>query len=328
MQCTIAVTGANGFVGRYLVAALAAMGFRVKALCRNLPQQKSSCELVEWLRVPLPGDMEEATAALHGAQVVIHLAARAHVLHETAVDPQAEFLRVNRDITIMLAQAAVRASVHRFVYLSSIGVNGNVTHGVPFTEKSPFNPITAYALSKQKAERSLQEYVGRVGLGTVIIRPPLIYGPGVKGNVLRLLQVVHRGVLLPFGSVNNRRSLVGVQNLVDFVIQASIQENAMNKILTVADGEPISTPALISMIAKLMHKKIRFIRIPKSILRVTAKLAGKTALYQQLCESLEIDDSWSRGLIGWRPSISIHTGLAEMVAWFLDDVNASRIEPQ
>lgn len=301
MSDVIAVTGATGFVGSNLIRRLAASEYKVKALCRSLPLQKLYCPLVEWVKISQLGDVAEATAALRGAKIVVHLAARAHVLHETASDPRVEFLRVNRDITVKLAEAAVRAGVRRFVYVSSIGVNGDVTRGMPFTENSPPNPKTGYALSKWEAERSLQGYANRIGLETVVIRPPLVYGAHAPGNFQSLLRSAALRLPLPFGSCTNRRSIISVSNLVAFLIVCIEHPQASNQIFVVSDGMAVSTKQIVSSLRRGMKRRRAVFPVSPFIMRTALALAGKSDTYQQLFGNLEVDSGKAEQLLGWAP---------------------------
>lgn len=310
----ILVTGASGFIGRTLCAALVARGHRVRGAVREAGPR--AAEGVESAAVGDIGPHTSWDAALDSVQAVVHLAARAHVLRESEADPLAAFRRVNAAGTESLARAAARYGVKRLVFVSSIGVNGKVTHDSPFRPDDKPAPHSDYALSKWEAEAALWNVARDTGLEAVVVRPPLVYGPGVKANFLRLLRAVDAAVPLPLGSVRNRRSLLGVRNLVSFLEQSITHPAAAGETFLVADEEPVSTPELIRMLAELMRRPARLYRFPVAALRALAGAIGRRSLVDQLCESLWVDSSKAQRLLDWRPLVTLNEGLTETVTWY------------
>jgi nucleoside-diphosphate-sugar epimerase len=255
-------------------------------------------------------------AALSGANVVVHLAARAHVLRETELDPDAAFRRSNVDATVRLVEGAARVGVRRFVFVSSIGVNGNQTRGTPFTESDVPAPVEPYAKSKLAAERALQSAADEAGIEIVIVRPPLVYGAGVKGNFLRLLSLVDRGIPLPLAAISNKRNLIGVENLSELVVLCAEHPAAAGELFLAAEPEPHSTPELLRVIAKAMGKPSRLFSIPPGILHASVRLAGFQSQFEKLCGSLEVCSDKARRVLGWTPSVDFADGIARTAAWF------------
>jgi nucleoside-diphosphate-sugar epimerase len=255
--------------------------------------------------------------ALKGVDCVLHLAARAHVLDDTELAPLEAFRRVNVDGTRRLAEAARRSGVMRFVFVSSIGVNGTFTTARPFTEADAVSPVEPYAISKWEAEQMLARVASGNGFELVIVRPPLVYGPGVKGNLRRLLRLVASGVPLPLGSVRNRRSFVGLDNLCDFLGHCVQHRAAGGQTFLLADKEVVSTPQLLRLLARGLDRPARVIPFPPAALRFLAGLAGKAEEIQRLTGSLEVDSSKAEALLGWKPQVSLDAGITEMARWFL-----------
>jgi nucleoside-diphosphate-sugar epimerase len=253
---------------------------------------------------------------MRGSRAVIHLAARAHVIHETCVDPLAEFRRANVDHAVFIAKMAARAKVGRFVFVSSIGVLGNSSGTKAFRESDTPSPIEPYAISKWEAEQELGAWSVGSGLPIVIVRPPLVYGPCVKGNFLRLLRLVAGRLPLPFGDVNNRRSYVGVANLCDFLLTSATHPAADGKTFHVADDEDVSTAELLRIMAKAMRKSRRVLRCPAWVLQAGAVLLRRQAEMERLTTNLRVDSTLSRSTLGWQPKNRLPAGIAEMVHWF------------
>lgn len=304
------ITGATGFVGSVLVDAL-----HDRALRRALRQPAAETR---------PGDVvvgdigpdTDWSAALEGVDCVVHLAARTHVMEERAADPLAAYRRINVDATRNLARQAAVAGVRRFVFMSSIKVNGESTTTRPFSEYDAPRPRDAYGTTKRDAETALWQLGDETGMEIVILRPPLVYGPGVKGNFLRLLRTIARGVPLPLASVNNRRSLVYVGNLADAIITCMDVPAASGKIWLVSDGEDVSTPALIGKLAAAMNRPLRLLPCPTVLLQLGAALIGKHAAVSRLTGSLVVDASRLRRELNWSPRYSLDQGLNATVQWY------------
>jgi nucleoside-diphosphate-sugar epimerase len=264
------------------------------------------------------------TAALAGAGCVVHLAARTHVLHETAADPLAEYVRINVAGTRRLATQAVAAGVRRFVFMSSVKVNGERTGARPYTEDDEPRPEDAYGISKWQAEQELARTAAGTPLETVVLRPPLVYGPGVKGNFLRLLGLIARGVPLPFASLDNRRSLVHAGNLCAAVLAALTAPHAAGRTFLVADGEDVSTPALVRGIAAALAVKPRLLPCPPVVLRALAAALGRAGEAARLTGSLQVDASRIRRELAWQPPHTLAQGLAETARWYRETVTRDR----
>lgn len=307
------VTGANGFVGQHLVSALLERGHSVKQVVRvNRGAVNRTGEIIVIGDIGPDSDWD---AALQGVDVIVHLAAHVHHDHETS-DVMNSYHRVNVLGTEKLARRAAVNGVRRFVYISSVGVNGKASLLEPLTEEDKVHPYNPYTFSKWQAEEILARIALDTGLELVIIRPPLVYGPGNPGNFRRLLKLVATGIPLPLRSINNRRSLIYVDNLVDAIILCSMHPDAAGNTYLVRDGDDISTPELVSRLATLMGISPRIVSFPTLLVRWGGKISGKSAEIVPLLDSLQIDDSKIRGSLGWRPPCTLSTGLRETVKWF------------
>lgn len=312
MTIKFLITGANGFVGKALCAELLRQGYPVRAAVR------SGDTSIENLEVAAVGSIDgetDWTDALRGVDVVIHLAARVHVMRDPAQDPLAEFRRVNTLGTETLARAAARAGVKRFIFLSSIKVNGEETRGTAFTELDAPNPQDPYAISKWEAEQALHRIAADTGMEVVVLRCPLVYGPGVKGNFLRLMQAVARGIPLPLALADNRRSLIYLGNLTGAISACLHHPEAVGKTYLVSDGEDVSTAQLILQMARALGRPARLWPCPLGLMRLAAMMTGKSDEVTRLLGSLCIDSSKIRRELGWRPSHTLAQGLAETAAW-------------
>lgn len=310
----ILVTGANGFVGQGLCAELARRGVAVRAavrehgggtmLARDVVAVGDLCREVDW------------SPALRGVDTVVHLAARVHVMNDRAKDPLEEFRLVNVNATTRLARNLVACGVRRIVYVSSIKVNGDSTRDKPFRPDDPPNPQDAYGLSKLEAEQALWRISNETGLEVVVVRPPLVYGPAVKGNFLRLLKLVQRRIPLPIGAIENRRSMIYSGNFAHALVACAIDANAAGKTYVVSDGEDLSTPELTRRLARAVGTSARLVPVPAVILRVAGALAGRTDEIDRVIGSLVVDGSRIRSELRWRPPYSMNDGLAETAKWF------------
>ena len=298
----ILLTGASGFVGSRLLAQL--VEDNVRTLGRKAVEQSPCHFSIEMDKMPDYSD------CLKGVEVIVHSAARAHIMKDEAVDPLVEYRRVNVDGTVNLARQAAAAGVNRFIYISSIKVNGEQTKfAKPFTTDDAPAPEDYYGISKAEAEVALQQMADETGMEVVIIRPPLVYGPGVKGNFASMLKVVQKGIPLPLGAVHNQRSLVAVDNLVHLIITCIDHPSAANQVFLAGDGQDLSTTELLQEVAFAMDKPSRLIPVPMSLLMFGATLLGKRAVAQRLLGSLQVDISKARDVLGWEPPISVKEGL-------------------
>ena len=306
------ITGANGFVGLRLCEEARRLGWMVRGAVRTPFQFGRG---IEQAAVGSIDGGTDWTAALRQIDVVIHLAARVHVLHNDSLDPLAEFLKVNFHGTENLANQAARAGVKRLVYVSSIKVNGEVTlQGAKFTEDGPTVPQDPYGVSKWQAEQALHQIAQSTGLEVVIIRPPLVYGPGVKANFAALMRAVQGGWPLALGSVQNRRSLVALDNLVDLILTCVSHPSAANQTFLVSDGHDLSTTELVRGLARAAGVSARLLPVPVWALQAGAALLGKRDAMQRLCGNLQVDISKARSLLGWMPPVSVDEGLRRAVA--------------
>jgi nucleoside-diphosphate-sugar epimerase len=310
---TILVTGAGGFVGRTLCRDLRDRHIDVRAAVRDLARAGDLGPDI--VCVPDLAASYAWTPALEGVSSVVHLAARVHVMKDTAADPLAAFRRVNVDGSAALAHAAADAGVKRLVYVSSVKVNGEATNGAKFSERDEPRPEDAYGVSKWEAEQILREISAARGLELVIVRPPLVYGPGVGGNFLRLLKLVRSGVPLPFGAVDNARSLVFVRNLTDVLTACATREEAAGKTFLVSDGQDLTTAELVNSLAQLMRQRTFLVPVPARLLRIAGRCAGRAAEVERLIGSLLIDSSQVRAHLGWKPPFTVAEGLMQTVRW-------------
>jgi nucleoside-diphosphate-sugar epimerase len=311
---TLLLTGATGFVGSQLVHGLRGAGWVVRASLRS-----GGVALPDGVEPVVVGDLAAAPdlrGALAGVEAVVHLAGRAHVMRETASGAEAAFRGANVDATRHLALQAAAAGVRRLVFLSSVKVNGERTGDRPFTEADAPAPADAYGRSKWAAERALREVASDSGLEAVVIRPPLVYGPGVKANFLRLLRLVERGVPLPLASVRNRRSLVSVWNLCDLITLVASHPAAAGRTFLVSDRHDLSTPGLVRAIAAAMGRPARLYRFPVAILRAAARAVGQRAAVDRLLDSLQVDPGEAERRLGWVPKVGVEEGLRRTVAWY------------
>lgn len=311
----VLVTGASGLVGEALVFRLLLDGkFEPVATARGATRLHGLCTVVPF---ELTGD--QALPALDNVQLLVHAAARVHVMNDDAADALAEFRKVNVEGTLQLARRAVEAGVQRFVFISSIKVNGEFTlPGRPFTADDRPAPIDAYGVSKYEAEEGLKQIALNSNMEVVIIRPPLVYGPGVKANFLSLLNWLNKGVPLPFGAISNQRSLVSVANLVDLIVTCLSHPAAANQTFLAGDGEDLSTTELLRRLGTSLGKKPLLLPLPSWLLRSMAMIFGKQAVARRICGSLQVDIGKNREQLGWVPPVSMDKALRQTVEHYLD----------
>ena len=309
----ILVTGVNGFVGLALSKELSRCGHSVRGALRQIERSPLLPEGVEPVVIGGIHARTDWKAALAGCDAVVHLAARVHVMRDEASDPLAEFREVNTAGSLNLARQAAQAGVRRFVFVSTIKVSGE-GHEVPYRETDVPAPEDAYAISKWEAEQGLRRIVQGTGLEVVVLRPPLVYGPGVKANFLRLMRMVQRGWPLPLGAIRNRRSLLYLGNFVDAIRLCIEHPAAAGQTFLLDDGEPVSTPELIRALAGAMGRPARLLAVPVGVLEWSGALLGRRAAVARLTGSLCVDSSAIRSRLGWVPPFTMEAGLAATVA--------------
>lgn len=304
------ITGVTGFIGRSLCTTLKEEGYFVRAAIRNNVRDLSGVD--EYIEV---GDINESTdwqQALIGVDAVIHLAARVHVMNDSAADPIEAFRKVNTLGTERLARMAAKAGVRRFIFVSSVKVNGEGALR-PYTERDIPAPQDAYGISKREAEDLLSCIADETGLQTVILRLPLVYGPGVKANFKNLVKIADLGLPLPLKGINNRRSLLYLNNLVHVIVACINHPLAVGETFLVSDGQDVSTPDLIKMIACAMNKKAVLFSLHPGILTALCKIIGRSKELEKLTGTLIVDSSKIRNLLGWKPPFTMEDGIRETV---------------
>lgn len=312
----VLVTGASGFVGAAVLHRLADAGRAVRgAYRRDVPPSPVG---EQGVAVGDLGATQDWRVALDGVDAVVHTAARVHVMHDAATDPLAEYRRVNVEGTLNLVWQAAAAGVKRFVFLSSVKVNGEATGaGVRFTADDAPVPQDAYGISKWEAEQALREIAVHTGMAVVIVRPPLVYGPGVKANFAAMLRWLERGVPLPLGAVTyNRRSLVALDNLVDVIVTCLDHPAAANQTFLVSDGEDLSTAELLKRMGLALGRPARLFPLPSALLWAGAAMLGKQGVCQRLCGSLQVDITKTRQLLQWSPPVNVDEGLRRTAEGF------------
>jgi nucleoside-diphosphate-sugar epimerase len=309
----ILVTGANGFIGQHIYKHLIKLNYSVKGTARNLDTVLINYD-TKYISV---GNIDAKTHwdhALEGVDCVIHCAGKAHARNKKVeLDI---YRKVNRDGTKHLAEQAVKAKVKRFIFLSSVKVNGESTGKSMgfelFTNKDIPNPLGNYAISKFEAEKALWEVASKTGLEIVVVRLPLVYGHGVKGNLARLIKIIYSKIPLPFGGIKNKRSLIGIDNLIDMLARCVEHSDIAGKIFLVSDGEDLSTPELIRLLASTMGQSAKLFTVPTFLLKFLGFVMGRQQEINRLTESLQIDNSYVREILNWTPSVSVEEGIRKM----------------
>lgn len=316
MTQRIVLTGANGFVGHAASRLLLARGNQITGLVRRSSRVVDGVD--PW---PLDTDdfkdIESRWPADLRCETVIHLAARVHVMHDHAADPLAAYRETNVAGTLRVARAARRAGARRFVFVSSIKAVGESSDGrEPLSELVPPRPTDPYGVSKLEAERALTEYGSTSGLEVVIVRPPLVYGPGVRANFLQLMSAIARGVPLPLGGVEARRSMVFINNLADALVHCATDRRAAGGLFHVTDGHDLSVAELVRMLAWQLQAPSRFLSVSPAILRLAGRLTGRSAQVGRLLDELRVDSRHITDVLGWRPPFTVEQGLLETAAWY------------
>jgi nucleoside-diphosphate-sugar epimerase len=315
----ILVTGANGFIGKALCAALPKVGHFFIPIVRNVaPNTDMSSSKAVIKQINTSTEWQET---LSGVDTVIHLAARVHMVNDNAVNPLQDYREANVEATLNLARQCVTTGVKRFIYLSSIKVNGEATLLKPFRDADMPAPLDPYGISKLEAEEGLKRLAVETGLEVVIIRPPLVYGPGVKANFLQLMRLVKRGIPMPLASVQNRRSIIFVDNLVDVILRCVEHEDAPGHTFLVSDDYDVSIAELINSLASTMGKRSMLFPIPPQILMFAAKLIGKTPVAERLLNSLQVDIASTKRILNWTPPFSFDIGIEKTVQDFMKNNN-------
>jgi nucleoside-diphosphate-sugar epimerase len=311
----ILVTGANGFIGQHLCAALEMAGFRVRRAIRSLATT-ASLPHHDLIAIGDIGPNSDWTDALSDVHAVVHLAAHVHQLRQEE-NTTHEYFRVNLEGTRALVTQACKVGVERFIFLSSTKVHGEHSLQKPFAVDDALTPVDAYGKSKLDAEHALRDIADRSHMGWVVVRPPLVYGPGVGANFYRLLTLVNRRVPLPFKGIVNKRSLVSIGNLIDFLVRVLSQSEALGQAFLISDDHDLSTSELVSKIAESMGKAPRLFNVPTQILELAGKVLGYGAEVSRLTQSLQLDVSHTRLTLGWRPAESTEKGISAVTAWYL-----------
>lgn len=311
------LTGGTGFVGRSVLNRLCRDGMEVVVCSRA-----EAMDLPSGARHLSVAGLDSSTdwkPVLDGIEVVVHCAARVHIMHDESSDPLAEFRKVNVEGSLNLARQAAVAGVRRFIFISSIKVNGEGTApSQPYKADDDSDPIDPYGVSKMEAEQGLQALATETGMEVVIIRPVLVYGPGVKANFLSMMRWLYKGVPLPFGAIHNRRSLVALDNLVDLIVTCIDHPGAANQTFLVSDGEDLSTTELLRRMGTALGKPARLLPVPSRLLEVGAVILGKRDLSQRLCGSLQVDIGKTRELLNWTPPVSVDDALRKTAKNFLE----------
>ena len=312
----VLVTGANGFVGRALCAHLTSNGYAVTGVVRHSDANRATAQ--QWVcSEPDFAEMEHKWPSGLRPDCVVHTAARVHVMRDLSKNPLETYRATNVEGTLRVARAAARHGAHRFVFLSSIKAIGETDAGCPLSEHDPAHPVDAYGRSKFEAEQALRELGRKLAIEIVIIRPPLVYGPGVRANFLRLMQAVARGVPLPLGRIDARRSLVYLPNLVDAIGACVDDARAANDCFHVTDGEDLSVTELAEELGRHLHKRARLLPVPKTWLRRIGRITGYSNRIQKVVGSLQVDMSHIQMKLDWHPPYSTSEGLAATAHWYL-----------
>jgi nucleoside-diphosphate-sugar epimerase len=300
-------------VGRATTIAAAERGISVRAAVRGTVRPGGMAEVVRAGDLRTGKDWERALA---GVTTVIHLAARVHVMRDPATDPLEAFRAINVEGTARLARTAVACGVRRFIFVSSVKVHGETTSHEPLNSSSPLAPADPYGRSKAEAEKVLTKIAAGTGIEVLVVRPPLVYGPGVGANFLSLVRLIDWGVPLPLGGVRNRRSFLYVGNLANLLLTAAMETRPVAGAVLVADGPPISSPDLVRRIARALGRRAWLFPVPPTLLRVTGAVTGRSAVVGRILDSLEVDVSGLTTTLGWTPPVDMDEGLRRTAEWY------------
>jgi len=326
----IIVTGASGFLGLRFCQILNEKGYRVRALIRNPEKSKELQEIAEMKVISDPWNKESLIPALLGIDVIIHLVGRAHIISDKSENSDELFKRINVDLTKILLEAVKEANVKRFVYISSVLAMGLSRNDI-LTETSICKPVTAYGRSKLEAENIIKEFSSKSKIDYTILRPPLVYGPRNKANMLKLFKLVAKELPIPLGAVSNSHSFIYIDNLVEATIAAIETTAAKGKIFLISDGENISTPGLIRAIANALGKRVWLVKVPLYLLQLLGKIGDfiektfhcylpiNTEIIDRLLKSLTVDNSEIKRITGWRPKYNLEQGLEITGKWFIEN---------
>ena len=312
----VLVTGANGFIGQALCRRMLAEGWNVRGAIRSSAKKASLPQGVDGVEIGAIDSNTEWEPVLEGIDAVVHLAARVHILNESSTDFMNEYRKINVDGTNHFARIAGSKDVRRFVYLSSIKVNGE-GRSDPYTTEDPPAPVDPYGISKLEAEMALKNIAEETGLEVTILRAPLVYGPGVKANFLQLVKLINLGIPLPLARIKNNRSMIFLGNLVDAILICSLHPRAAEKTFLLSDGKDISIAELIQQISSVLGRPSRLFPIPPDLLRFLAKVTGRSNAVNRLLDSLTVDSSKICTELNWKPPFSMEEGLRETANWYL-----------
>jgi nucleoside-diphosphate-sugar epimerase len=320
----VLVTGASGLVGAATVAHFTARGWQAVAQSRSEMLSLAASPSIERLQLDID-QLAQHPTALQTCDAIVHTAARVHQVRELASNPLAEYRRVNTELTLALARAAAAQGVKRFVFISSIKVNGEWTSpGKPFTADDTPAPADPYGMSKHEAEMGLHAIAQQTGLEVVIVRPPLVYGPGVRANFLTMMRWLQRGIPLPLGAIHNQRSLVALDNLLDLLQVCATHPAAANQTFLASDGQDVSTTELLQALAHALKRSPRLMPVPQAWLERTLGLLGRAAIAQRLCGNLAVDIAKTRHLLQWSPPVTLAQGLRTTAEHFLAQTASGR----
>lgn len=311
----ILVTGANGFVGKHLCEMLTAIGYEVTGAVRSNQISPRPANYEQHVVGDICGEVDWGPS-LHNVDIVVHLAARVHIMNDRDADPLAAFRRVNVYGTEQLLRHDLMQNVSRFVYISTVKVHGEKSGKEPLQASDAIAPTDPYARSKFEAEQLVEEIAAEVGFETAIIRPPLVYGPGVGGNFVRLMRMVDKGYPLPFARVRNSRSLVSVGNLCDLIRECVTNSSAAGERFLVSDNSDISTPDLVRLMAAALKRQTRLFPIPVLVLKTAAMMVGRSAVASRLTESMQVNIQHTMNSLNWAPPVQMSEGIGETVSWY------------